>query len=125
MACCSNRCRYERPNRLVQFELRIGSDRFGISPGQYVAFEQLSQRLSGLGAFYVQERTLTGEGLPERVRVGRMTASFLPVLGVAPCWVGPYHSRSGPPLRTTVVICSAIGPGYAALTPTPGCSVER
>ena len=73
----------------------IGPDRFGISPGQYVAFEQLS-RLSGLGAFYVQERTLTGEGLPERARVGRMTASFLPVLGVAPLLGRPVPLEVGP-----------------------------
>ena len=87
---------YERPNRLVQFELGIGPDRFGISPGQYVAIEQQSRWLSGLGAFYVEEMTLTHEGLPERVRVGRMTASFLPVLGVAPLPGRPVAPEVGP-----------------------------
>jgi predicted permease len=75
---------YEDPDRLVQFELGIGPDRFGISPGQYVTIEGQRGYVSGVGAFYVQDMTLTDEGRTERVRVGRMTASFLPVLGVTP-----------------------------------------
>ena len=87
---------YEEPDRLVQFELGIGPDRFGISRGQLVAIEQQSPWLSGVGAFYVQEMTLTDEGQPERVRVGRMTASFLPVLGVAPLLGRPVAPEVGP-----------------------------
>ncbi|MCH7746961.1 MAG: ABC transporter permease [Acidobacteria bacterium] len=89
---------YEDPDRLVQFELGIGPDRFGISPGQYVTIEHQSRRLSGVGAFYVQEMTLTSEERPERIRVGRMTASFLPVLGVTPSlgrYVAPEARRTG------------------------------
>ncbi len=75
---------YEDPDRLVQFELGIGPDRFGISPGQYVTIERQSRQLSGVGAFFVQEMTLTDAARSDRIRVGRMTASFLPVLGVTP-----------------------------------------
>ena len=75
---------YADPDRLVQFELGIGSDRFGISPGQYVTIERQSRQLSGIGAFFVQEMTLTDTGRSDRIRVGRMTASFLPVRGVTP-----------------------------------------
>ena len=86
---------YERPNRLVQFELGIGPDRFGVSPGQYVALEH-ERWLSGIGAFYVEEMTLTNVGPPARVRVGRMTESFLPVLGVAPLLGQPMALETGP-----------------------------
>lgn len=116
---------YEDPDRLVQFELGIGPDRFGISPGQYVTIEHQSRRLSGVGAFYVQEMTLTSEERPERIRVGRMTASFLPVLGVTPSlgrYAAPEARRT---VRTAEATCSVIGPGCAALALIPGCSVDR
>jgi hypothetical protein len=81
---------YEEPGRLVQFELAIGPDRCGVSQGQFAVIKQRSRRLSDVGAFYVQEMTLTTrQAQAERVRVGRMTASFLPVLGVAPVLGGP------------------------------------
>ncbi len=75
---------YEEPDRLLQFELGIGPDRFGISPGQYVTMADHHRALSDVGAFYVQEMTLTDDVRTERLRVGRMTASFLPTLGVTP-----------------------------------------
>ena len=87
---------YEEPDRLVQFELAIGPDRFGVSQGQFVVIKQRSRRLSEVGAFYVQEMTLTRQEQAERVRVGRMTASFLPVLGVAPVLGAPPASEVDP-----------------------------
>ena len=94
---------FQEPHRLVQFELGIGPDRFGISPGQYITIEHQSGRLSRVGAFYVEEMTLTDEGPPARIRVGRMTASFLPVLGVTPT-LGHAVAEAG--------LGSALGGGY-------------
>ena len=86
---------YEDPGRLVQFELGIGPDRFGISPGQYVTIERESHWLSRVGAFDVEEMTLSDDKRPARIRVGRMTASLLPVLGITPVLGRPLPATTG------------------------------
>jgi predicted permease len=80
---------YANPDRLVSLSTRFSGDEFsgdefGISQGQFITIEQHSGTIEKIGAFFSFEMTLTGRGLPERVRVARATPSVFSVLGVTP-----------------------------------------
>lgn len=80
---------YANPDRLVSLSTHFSGDEFsgdefGISQGQFITIEQHSRTIEKIGAFFSFEMTLTGRGLPERVRVARATPSVFSVLGVTP-----------------------------------------
>lgn len=50
----------------------------------FLHWQEHSQTLEGITAYDGGTRTLTGAGEPERVEVGEISASFLPLLGVQP-----------------------------------------
>ncbi|HEY9431622.1 MAG TPA: ABC transporter permease [Blastocatellia bacterium] len=52
--------------------------------GHFLDWQEHSQTLEGIAAQDGGTRTLTGAGEPERVEVGEISASFLPLLGAQP-----------------------------------------
>jgi putative ABC transport system permease protein len=52
--------------------------------GHFLAWQEQSQTLAGIAQIDGATWPLTGAGEPERVEVGRIPASFLPMLGVQP-----------------------------------------
>src|SRR5687767_6434322 len=75
---------YANPDRLLSFATGFSTDEFGISQGQFITIEEHSRTIESIGAFFSFELTLTGRGLPERIRVARATPSLFSVLGVRP-----------------------------------------
>ena len=78
---------YPDPSRLVMVwpELRAaGQARVPASGPQLTEIRRRSRLLSDVGGIWVGRGSVTGEGDPERVRVGQVTANFLSLLGVAP-----------------------------------------
>ena len=79
---------YRDPERLVrvtnvlpQFHAEMAGS------ADYVDWRDRNRSLSEIAAFSDGDKvTLVGRGEPERLSAARVTASFLPTLGVAPAW---------------------------------------
>ena len=56
--------------------------------GHFLDWQQHSQSLDGIAQFEDGIRTLSGAGEPDRVDVGTISASLLPILGVQPLQLG-------------------------------------
>ena len=56
--------------------------------GHFLDWQQHSQSLDGIAQFEGGIRTLSGAGEPDRVDVGTISASLLPILGVQPLQLG-------------------------------------
>ena len=74
---------YPNPDRLIWIEEASKTDP-GIPPygGHFLDWQEHSQTLEGIGQIERDSRTLTGFGEAERLEVGTISASLLPVLGV-------------------------------------------
>jgi putative ABC transport system permease protein len=75
------------PERVAVVELnipRLNLFRTQISPLQYLDFSRQSDVFESTADMSEHSLNLTGTGLPQRLLAGRVTASFFPMLGVAP-----------------------------------------
>lgn len=78
---------YHDPERLFMVwedASELGFPRDELPPRRYAAFRAQSQAFDDMAALAVTGFTLTGGGEPEKVQARRVTASFFPLLGVAP-----------------------------------------
>jgi len=76
---------YGDPERLVQvFGHSEVFDRGSVSVPEYLDYRTQTTRLDGLAAWSVLTGNFVGGGPPERVSIGAATASFFPLLGIAP-----------------------------------------
>jgi putative ABC transport system permease protein len=79
---------YGDPGRLLALNngapVRSVSSGINLSLQLYYQYLDRARTLDGLALYRVDERTLTGAGVPERVRVARTTPSLAPVLRVNP-----------------------------------------
>ena len=74
---------YAEPGRLVQlFETTPQNPQHSSSPMSYLDARQQIQSFEHLTAFRTQPRNLLGEGDPERLVVGNVSANFFATLGV-------------------------------------------
>jgi putative ABC transport system permease protein len=74
---------YPDPERLVWVEVNNGANTGGhVRCAQFLDWQEQSRTLESIAQIEGVGRTLTGEGEPERVEVGRITAGFFTVLGV-------------------------------------------
>ncbi|HEY1908621.1 MAG TPA: ABC transporter permease [Myxococcaceae bacterium] len=76
---------YRDPERVVQvFGHSEVVEHGSVSVPEYLDYGTQTTRLEGLAAWSVLTGNLIGGGPPERVSIGAATASFFPLLGVAP-----------------------------------------
>jgi predicted permease len=77
---------YHDSDRLMVIHSAIpesGVPRFEVSPPDYLDLVQYQQTFEAIGAYRTRTLELSGTGDPEQVRGAEITASVLPVLGVA------------------------------------------
>jgi hypothetical protein len=91
---------------------KLGLERFAAPFAHYEEYRAQNSVFEDIAAFAPAEFNLTGLGAPERLRGLRVSASFLPMLGLVPC----------PSARTRS--WSATSCGSAALAPTGPSPVE-
>jgi putative ABC transport system permease protein len=72
----------------------------------YYQYLDRARTLEGLAVYRADERTLTGQGVPERVRVVRTTASLAPVLRVSPEQGRWFTEQEGAPGASPVAVLS-------------------
>jgi putative ABC transport system permease protein len=76
---------YLDPERLVWVETNPGTNTGGaVSSAHFLDWQEQSRTLEDIAAVTSAGRTLTGAGEPEKVEVGKISASFFTVLGVQP-----------------------------------------
>ena len=78
---------YRDPGRLVLISESLpleGSDDVGVSAQEYLDYSSQNGAFSQTAAFETADFNLTGTGEPRRINAARISASALPLLGVAP-----------------------------------------
>ena len=85
---------YVNPEQLVWVEEVSKTSSQPAWGGHFLAWQEQSQTLAGIAAIDGGTWTLTGSGEPERVEVGKISASCLPMLGVQPILGGRNFSAA-------------------------------
>ena len=78
---------YERPDRLVrmvQSQRQIGLETWNLSQASFVALRDNNHSFESVAAYATGGSNLTGDGDPERVSIGNVSADFFKVLGLPP-----------------------------------------
>jgi putative ABC transport system permease protein len=101
---------YPESGRLIELDhgsvgLRVGSG-LGTTAGLYFHYTQQSRTLNGAALYRTVDRTLSGDGEPERIRVTRVTTSLAPVLRVSPAAGRWFTDQEGAPGAAPVAVLS-------------------
>lgn len=78
---------YEQPDRLVRIihsQPQLGLDTWGLSQASFTALRDNTHSLEAVAAYSTSGSNLTGDGEPERVSIGNVSADFFKVLGLPP-----------------------------------------
>jgi putative ABC transport system permease protein len=101
---------YPESDRLI--ELDHGSHQlhvlsgFGTTAGLYFHYLNRARTIAGAAIYKSDDRTLTGDGEPERVRVARATPSLGPVLRIQPALGRWFTPQDGTPGAARVAVIS-------------------
>jgi putative ABC transport system permease protein len=101
---------YPESSRLIELDhgsvgLRVSSG-LGTTAGLYFHYTQRSRSLDGAALYRTVDRTLSGDGEPERIRVTRVTTSLAPVLRVSPAAGRWFTDQEGAPGAAPVAVLS-------------------
>ncbi len=94
---------YREPDRLMFIWSnldRAGYHRAPLSGPELVDLREQARSFEGIAAIWARSANLTGEGPPEHLRIGLVTANFFSVLGAEPAagrGFEPDEERMGPP----------------------------
>ncbi|HEU4389342.1 MAG TPA: ABC transporter permease, partial [Blastocatellia bacterium] len=75
---------YREPDRLVILWdnfTRLGMDKLGVKPAEYVDYREQSHVFEDIAAFSNLEVNISGDDTPERLRAARVTANLFALLG--------------------------------------------
>jgi putative ABC transport system permease protein len=101
---------YPESGRLITLDFAMPSRNISgfnsITSRMYFQFVERARTLSGVTAYRTEDRTLTGGGTPERVRVARTTPSLVPVLRVRPAIGRWFSNDEGAPGGAAAVVLS-------------------
>jgi predicted permease len=78
---------YEQPDRLVrlvQSQRQLGLDTWNLSQATFSFLRDNNHSLEAVAAYSTSGANLTGNGEPERVTIGTVSADFFKVLGIPP-----------------------------------------
>jgi putative ABC transport system permease protein len=98
---------YDRPERLAMiWGHRTQEPLADLSVSEYWDVSERARSFAKIGAYVDGTATLTGAGVPERLRAGYMTAGLPGVLGVAPAMGRGFSAQEGRPGGAPVVLLS-------------------
>jgi predicted permease len=101
---------YPQSDRLIELDhgsvgLRVGSG-LGNTPGLYFHYSERSRVLDSAALYRSVDRTISGDGEPERIRVTRATPSLASVLRVSPAIGRWFTEQEGTPGAPPAAILS-------------------
>src|SRR5262245_50888453 len=100
---------FKEPDRIVHLwerELKRGSDRYPLSPPNFIDYRDQSHVFEQIGAYRPQNFNFTGEAEPERLDGVRASAGVFAALGVNPMLGRAYRPEEEQPGNNRVVILS-------------------
>jgi predicted permease len=95
--------------RLSTDDARLNVKDVGFNQIHYDELKSAAQSFSGIGAFFIarEDMTLSGTGEPESIKVARVSASFLRVLGIEPIMGRSFLTEEDAPGGLAVAMISA------------------
>jgi len=100
---------YKRPERLVrvvQSQRQLGLDTWNLSQATFTAIHDNANTLESMAAYSTGGANLSGDGDPERLSVGNVTADFFKVFDVPPVLGRTFHSGEDTPGNNNVCVIS-------------------
>jgi putative ABC transport system permease protein len=100
---------FSEPERLVVIGIQQPGDNSQYPPlgdADFLAWRERQSTFENVAAFFIGNNSLTGHGLPERIRGARVTADFFSVLKAAPSLGRTFRHDEGAPGATPVVVVS-------------------
>jgi predicted permease len=100
---------FESPERLVVLYKDGPAGRtFGFSAPDFVAFRERARSYQGIAAYGIVEFELSGVATPERIKVARISASLLDVLGVTPALGRAFTSEEDTGRQPVAILSEAL-----------------
>ncbi len=100
---------YDQPDRLVrlvQSQRQIGLESWNLSQATFTSLRDNTHSLEALAAYSTSGANLTGDGDPERVSIGTVSADFFKVLGIAPVLGRAFRAGEDTPGNNGVCVIS-------------------
>ena len=100
---------YEQPDRLVrliQSQRQLGLDTWNLSQASFAAIRDNTHSLEAVAAYSTSGSNLTGDGDPERVSIGTVSADFFKVLGLPPVLGRTFRAGEDTPGNNGVCVIS-------------------
>src|SRR5882724_400888 len=100
---------YEQPDRLVrlvQSQRQIGLESWNLSQATFTSLRDNTHLLEAVAAYSTSGANLTGDGDPERVSIGTVSADFFKVLGLPPALGRTFRAGEDTPGNNGVCVVS-------------------
>lgn len=100
---------YEQPDRLVrlvQSQRQLGLDTWNLSQASFAALRDNTNSLEAVAAYTTSGANLTGDGDPERVSIGNVSADFFKVLSLPPVLGRAFRAGEDTPGNNGVCVIS-------------------
>ncbi|HKQ74513.1 MAG TPA: ABC transporter permease, partial [Blastocatellia bacterium] len=99
---------YPDPSRLtlIREDFKLYGGERSVSYPNFIDWREQNKVFTELAAYYQQSLSLTGGGAPERIRVGRVSASLFSALGVSPLLGRGFHKDEEQADRNRVMVVS-------------------
>jgi predicted permease len=100
---------YDQPDRLVrlvQSQRQIGLEAWNLSQASFAALRDNTHSLEAVAAYSTSGANLTGDGDPERVSLGTVSADFFKVLGLPPILGRAFRAGEDTPGNNGVCVIS-------------------
>jgi predicted permease len=100
---------YQQPDRLVRIinsQRQLGLDTWGLSPANFASLRDDNHSLEAVAAYSTSGANLTGNGEPERVSIGTVSADFFKVLGIPPLLGRTFRGGEDTPGNNGVCVIS-------------------
>jgi len=100
---------FEQPDRLVrlvQSQRQIGLESWNLSQATFTSLRDNNHSLQAVAAYSTSGANLTGDGDPERVSIGTVSADFFKVLGLQPALGRTFHAGEDTPGNNGVCVIS-------------------
>jgi putative ABC transport system permease protein len=100
---------FEQPDRLVrlvQSQRQIGLESWNLSQATFTSLRDNTHSLEAVAAYSTSGANLTGDGDPERVSIGTVSADFFKVLGLPPILGRTFRAGEDTPGNNGVCVIS-------------------
>src|SRR6185369_13416635 len=100
---------YQQPERLVRIlnsQKQLGLDTWGLSQANFTFLRAGTHSLESVAAYSTTGANLTGNGEPERVSLGTVSADFFKVLGISPLLGRAFQAGEDTPGNNGVCVIS-------------------